>query len=711
MKARRVIATAMVLTLTWAAAANAQQTAEELYQAALYQEEVKGDLERAIQLYRDIVERHGDARAVAAKALLHLGNCYEKLGRTEATNAYQRLLNDYADQSEAAAEARARLTALQRAIRAAEEVGITTRLVWSGPNASADGPAPDGKYFVWSDGQKTGNLAVREVATGKSRYLTEDATYAEPWAFSYGGRVSPDGEWVAHGYSQQDQGGSLRVVGTDGENVRELLREKGCWVHPYEWMSDGKHVAARWSCWSEANPQGTFEIVMVSVGDGSAQVVHELPSARYGLRASLSSDDRYLVYDGPVDQDDGNYDVWLLPLDGGDVVPLIQHPAKDHLLGWVPGTDQVLFLSDRDGTWDLWAASIRGEAIVGPPRKLQRDMGEVSAAGFSESGSFFYKVFTRWFTTSISPFDLAAGAVNLEAATPLLGSNRDPHWAPDAQYLAFITESPSLTSGKLGRINIRHLTTGEQRELASHLRARFLEEWSPDGRAILVIGMDDTQEDRKYRYGIFAVDVASEEVTRLVSLPEGIALQQLSAEWSHDGEAIIYSVTGEQQLGRLVRRELASGEESELYQDSLLIPSLLKVAPGGRHAVVSVRDPHSATEGGSLAVLDLETGYKRPIFAAGDSVSYLGFTSVSWTPDGEYILYSVPIQGDEWRTHVWRVAAAGGDPEYLWTVGEGKWGSWFELSPDGRQIALTTYTQENEVWVMDNLKEVLEREP
>jgi Tol biopolymer transport system component len=710
MKAHRISVAALVLIIAAVSAAQAQQTAEELYQAGLYEEEVKGDLERAIQLYRDIVAQHGDVRAVAAKALLQLGKCYEKLGRTEAANAYERLLNDYADQSEAAAEARARLAALQRTIRAAEEVGITSRRVWSGLSANAHDPTPDGKYLVCEDAQGTGNLALREITTGRSRYLTQDARHGPPWAYPYAGRVSPDGKWVAHGYSEQDQGGSLRIVGIDGENVRELLRDEGCWVHPYGWTSDGEHVAARWSCWSEANPQGTFTIVLVSLADGGVQLVHELASSRFGLRAWLSPDDRYLVYDGPVEHDEGNFDIWLLPLDGGEPVPLVQHPAKDHLLGWVPGTDQVLFLSDRDGTWDLWAASIRDRAIREPPRKVQRDMGEVDPVGFSESGSFFFSVFTRWFTTSIAPFDVATGMANLEAVTPLLGSNRNPHWSPDGQYLAFITESES-TEGKLGTINIRHLTTGEQRELAPDLGARFLGDWSPDGRSILVVGWDEAEEDPEHRGGIFAVDVASEEVTSLVSLPEGVALQQLSAEWSPDGEAIIYSVNDAQRQGRLVRRELASGQERDFYRDSLLIPRPLELAPNGRYLVFAVEDSLDADTGG-LTVLDLETRATRGIAASCGWVGYMSSgSSVQWTPDGKYILYCEAVQGDEWRTHVWRVAASGGEPEHVWTVGEGKWGSWFELSPDGRQIALTTYTQETEIWVMDNLKEVLEQEP
>jgi hypothetical protein len=55
-------------------------------QRAMHVEHVEGDLERAIQLYRDIVAQHGDVRNAAAKALLRLGSCYEKLGSSGKTS-------------------------------------------------------------------------------------------------------------------------------------------------------------------------------------------------------------------------------------------------------------------------------------------------------------------------------------------------------------------------------------------------------------------------------------------------------------------------------------------------------------------------------------------------------------------------------------------------------------------------------------------------
>src|SRR6266851_1181746 len=86
--------------------------AEVLLQAAHQKQLVEGQLEEAIQLYKRIVQEHSGNRAVAAKALLEMGQCYEKLGNTEARKAYERVLREYGDQNEAAAQARARLAAI-----------------------------------------------------------------------------------------------------------------------------------------------------------------------------------------------------------------------------------------------------------------------------------------------------------------------------------------------------------------------------------------------------------------------------------------------------------------------------------------------------------------------------------------------------------------------------------------------------------------------
>ena len=108
------------------------QSGYDLFQQALVKERAEGKLEEAIQLYKRIVQEHAGNRILAAKALVQMGQCYEKLGKDEARKAYERVLRDYADQNEAAAQARARLAALSGngASRSSEMVA---RRVWTGP--------------------------------------------------------------------------------------------------------------------------------------------------------------------------------------------------------------------------------------------------------------------------------------------------------------------------------------------------------------------------------------------------------------------------------------------------------------------------------------------------------------------------------------------------------------------------------------------------
>src|SRR5580700_3113902 len=102
-----------VVLIFAAAAVLAGQTADMgvLLQRAIRKENVEGDLNGAIDLYKQVVAGASN-RAVVAKALLGLGECYEKQGNREAQRVYERLVKEFSDQAEAAHEAQARLAAM-----------------------------------------------------------------------------------------------------------------------------------------------------------------------------------------------------------------------------------------------------------------------------------------------------------------------------------------------------------------------------------------------------------------------------------------------------------------------------------------------------------------------------------------------------------------------------------------------------------------------
>src|SRR5262249_38394347 len=58
--------------------------ADILFERAVQKETTDGDLKAALEFYRQAVEKAGPNRALAARALIRMGQCYEKLGNTDA---------------------------------------------------------------------------------------------------------------------------------------------------------------------------------------------------------------------------------------------------------------------------------------------------------------------------------------------------------------------------------------------------------------------------------------------------------------------------------------------------------------------------------------------------------------------------------------------------------------------------------------------------
>jgi tetratricopeptide (TPR) repeat protein len=216
-----------------------QQTADQLFQAGLYEEEVKGEMEKAIEVYQIIVEKYSANRPIAAKALFHIGLCYEKLGKQEAQKAYQRIIREFADQNEVVAEALTRLAALEKPVGPSVAKGIVVRQVWSGPDVDTYGaPSPDGRYLSYTDWE-TGDLAIRELATGKTRRLTKKGTQKkEPLLFALNSVISPDNKLVAYSWTNEYGTYDLCLIGIDGSGNRILYNSKDKdEVYPASWSS------------------------------------------------------------------------------------------------------------------------------------------------------------------------------------------------------------------------------------------------------------------------------------------------------------------------------------------------------------------------------------------------------------------------------------------------------------------------------------------
>jgi len=264
------------------------QDPEVQFQRAVQLETIEGNLNAAIDLYKEVIESNGNNRALAAKALLRLGGCYEKQGKAEASKAYEQLLRDYADQVDSATEARTRLAALRKP--AMSESGPITRRVWAGSKTDFSGEiSPDGKYISFVDWD-TGDLAIRDLEKGTNRRLTNKGSWEENDLEEAEGSIwSPDSKKVAYIWCQwiaEPNNNELRLISLDNPIPRVLYRNEkfADWIYPHDWSPDGRHILA-----TLRMEDGAREMVLVSVADGKVRFLKRLTAGTSRRRGILAS--------------------------------------------------------------------------------------------------------------------------------------------------------------------------------------------------------------------------------------------------------------------------------------------------------------------------------------------------------------------------------------------------------------------------------------
>ncbi|MFZ2054258.1 MAG: tetratricopeptide repeat protein, partial [Candidatus Aminicenantales bacterium] len=168
MKTKLFVSAALAVILAFALSGAVQQSAEQLYKSGLYEEEVGGDLQKAIGIYQDILRRFPDNREIAAKTLYHLGSCYEKLGLKQAQETFQKIVDNYPEQTDVFGKAKEKLTALLMARNIVGRGSKEFRIRNIGPLDVLGAPSPDGRLISCVDWD-TGDLAIMDVDSGKKR--------------------------------------------------------------------------------------------------------------------------------------------------------------------------------------------------------------------------------------------------------------------------------------------------------------------------------------------------------------------------------------------------------------------------------------------------------------------------------------------------------------------------------------------------------------
>lgn len=613
MKNKSILSLIFVTSLILGSYGLFAQTAEELLPRAIQMEEVKGDLNEAIKTYQLIIDKYPENGKVCAEALLRMGNCYEKLGKTEAIKSYELLLTRYSNQVEQAKAARARLAVLKKE----EPEGFRVQLMdFNMPEPF--GLSPDGKRIVGVGFDKGQNIVVSHLDNDQVDYIT-DFTWENEYTYTYNPVWSPDGQKIVYTAIEASMDGSgeysLRITDTEGQ-TRKLISSSYAWYAPNDWMPDGSSILT-----FKGDSAEVLELGLVPAEGGVFKTlvtlhgqVQNAGSSR--AAATCSPDGRYVVYTDLMPGEESG--LHIMDSEGKSSWSLCTHPAAEKWPRWSPDGNHIIFLSNRHGSWALWGVAVDQGKQAGDPFLIREGMGNNMFGNWTEHGLVSW----NW----VQMRDIFLMEINPETGEPKgeprqlkytpTGSNNHPEFAPDGNRIAFLRKDNESGRNYLVMVHDDQEKI-EEFEIPEKADSRSLK-WTPDGSGVAIhcVDMNENHKIKTYHF--------QTQQWESYSIPFPL----WTFEWSGSGKTFYISRNGTLDLGAgIVEYDPATGEETYIYRPE-------------NNDVVVYRELRCSRDYSKLGfletnvfmkVLDLQTGNSHTV-----AKKQYGYTS--WSPDGEKIL-------------------------------------------------------------------------
>lgn len=307
---------------------------------------------------------------------------------------------------------------------------------------------------------------------------------------------SPDGARIAFVSSDGAHTG-IRVMEPDGQNPApvtdnvswNLFTEFDPWSPDGEkllFLSDDRGGLDLWTM----NPDGTGKVRLTEGG----RIVPIPGLSGYG--ADWSSDGKRIVYtsclfenaaiqEGPpavnLSAIRTEADIWIMDADGGNKKQLTTG-GDARLPLWQPQGDRIAYLVDRSGNREIWTMQSDGTG------KTQVTFSEASVSGYSwspDGARIAYVVASPHGT--LPEFSLWVINSDGSGSEQLTTGNRDrsPVWSPDGTRIAFRSESRDRA------LWVMKSDGSGLAPLGPDNPAYMMQQWSPDGRTIVVSDGND----------------------------------------------------------------------------------------------------------------------------------------------------------------------------------------------------------------------------
>jgi dipeptidyl aminopeptidase/acylaminoacyl peptidase len=259
-------------------------------------------------------------------------------------------------------------------------------------------------------------------------------------------------------------------------------------------------------------PQGLILIGCVLLFTGAVlmltQAVHAqsmLPGkelttdAANDLRPFWSPDGKQIVF---FSNRTGTYDIWVMNADGSSQQPLTQGPADDRRPSWSPDGKWIVFDSDRSGERDIWIVSANG----GEPIQVTHDPASDSFPAWSPDGQHI-----AYYSYQDGKMDLrmvdvggllqggqssqprsVTGTIADEKKNQCTFACHTPTWSPDSRQIAYATNNHT-------EVWVIGINGSSPHQVVAKGPHEHFPWWTADGRLLIlserVTGKNETVND------------------------------------------------------------------------------------------------------------------------------------------------------------------------------------------------------------------------
>lgn len=639
-----------------------QQSTDQLFEKALYLEDATGDLQQAIEIYQQILKDNPENRNVGARALLHMGICFEKLGLKQARETYHDVIKKYPDQQGEVATATERLKRLNQ---------YTADI-----NEKAEQHLKKGNDLMklW-EYESAINEYEQTIQLDPNTLLAQNARYCIGQCWFKAGQYDTalaTFEKLIKDFPESNIAPVTELMISQVEYAMSNEENQGA----LKFNSDENKII---------DPKTGITYTKIKTFAGKNDQIGLLDGG-----SNMSPDCRFMVLENKV-----------VPIDGSDPFNLVDMDALRGI--YAPDMQKAAFLADS-AIWTVPVSPETGRSIGKPQKLLEGGYRFQNPVNWSPDGEQI--AFTR--VEKNIELDIWAISVtdgDLRRITNSPEIEHHPCWSPDGKTIAYNGDGLWLASAT-GNENNMLLENGGN-----------LRHWSPDSRWLFQSKWENNHLYSLELHNNFEINFP-EQVGSFVSFsPEGNnmlfyrssydakwPLKIVSASggasykpagndeaygsvWLGDSENIM--VQGENQQGKVSVKiiSLAGGDLQNIIieadVDGEVFP--FDVVPGFTHIAFSVRR-EDGREDLYIAPFSVQkartTGPAVMIFEGWSGGAYN--VTTSWSLDGKKL--ALIHEGD-----IWIIPLEGGSPVQITdTPAEERWVDW---SPDGKLISYTIFNQ------------------